>query len=266
MEVVDVPRPDLHPAGLLHVVDVADTAGVRVAVSGVVDGALAQVDGLVDGQVGAVVRVEDAIRVGRARADREEVAMEARRVVVAVVELRAGLVPAGDHGAHAETVAAVLVHGVGEQLGRRRHADALLVPQLVQPALHAQVPLPVGTVRRAASHGAEQVRVDLDDLLDGLRRNVGAHRRARVHGDDDALVEFEGEGGGALGELHSLLRVGAVPHAKVLLRVRRRIGHRREHKAVRRRSHHLLQLITRSVLLAIRPGAGVQDVIRSGGA
>lgn len=95
--------------------------------------------------------------------------MNAGGVVVDVVQLWAALVPAGDHGAHTEAVSAILVHGVGKQLGSGSHRDALLVAQLVDAALAAQVALPVLAVRRAARHGAEQEGVDLNHFLHALR-------------------------------------------------------------------------------------------------
>jgi hypothetical protein len=112
------------------------------------------------------------------------------------------LVPTTDHGAlgivsrwtgalclqntyHAQTHALVLVHEVGEDLGCGSNRDTLLVAELVQAALHAKVGLPVGLAGAAlrrhgnppvlavcgtTGHCAEEVGVDLDDLLDGSRR------------------------------------------------------------------------------------------------
>ena len=90
-------------------------------------------------------------------------------VIVNIVQLRARLVPATNHRADRKPVPAVRVERVGQQLRGCGHADALLVAQLVEPALHAEVALPEGAVRCAAGHRAEQVRVDLDDLLHALR-------------------------------------------------------------------------------------------------
>lgn len=43
-------------------------------------------------------------------------------------------VPATDHAPHGQAHASVAQHHVGQQLGRRSHRDALVVPQLVEPA------------------------------------------------------------------------------------------------------------------------------------
>jgi hypothetical protein len=56
----------------------------------------------------------------------------------------------------------------------------------------------------SSGHGPQEVRVDLDDFLDGLRRDVGAHGGARVDRDDDAALEDEPEGGGAVARLDVL--------------------------------------------------------------
>lgn len=80
----------------------------------------------------------------------------------------------------------------------------------MQAALHAEPGEPVLAVSGAAGHGAEQVRVDLDDFLDGLRGDPVAGRGARVGGDDDAALEAEGESGGAVGDLDRAGRVRAV--------------------------------------------------------
>jgi hypothetical protein len=102
---------------------------------------------------------------------------------------------------HGETHALVLVNHVGQQLGRRGNTDALFVLEFVlsardegeavasdtdtlnqrqrqkhiptnrdrdRPALHRKYALPEGAVGRTASHGAQQIGVDLDHLLDCL--------------------------------------------------------------------------------------------------
>jgi hypothetical protein len=65
-----------------------------------------------------------------------------------VVEVRKGtqthrLVVTANHGTHRETHTLVRVDEVREVLARRRHRDALMVPQLVQTALDTEVRLPV---------------------------------------------------------------------------------------------------------------------------
>mmetsp|Transcript_27186 Transcript_27186/g.108849 ORF Transcript_27186/g.108849 Transcript_27186/m.108849 type:complete len:275 (-) Transcript_27186:198-1022(-) len=215
VEVVRVDGALELPAVLGDEVEVVEAAREGVAVRRAGDGAAAEVDGLLDGEVGAQVRVDDAVRVRRARADAEHVALEPRPIIVDVVQLRALGVPAADHRAHRQTLPAVLVHRVGQQLGRVRDRDALLVPELVHAALEAEIALPKRTVGRTARHRPEQERVDLDDLLDRLARDVVPLRRPRVDRDDDASVELEGERSRALGELDELVRVGAVADGEV---------------------------------------------------
>ena len=89
-------------------------------------------------------------------------------VIVNIVELGSGLVPARYHCAHAQTVTPVLIHGVSQQLRCSSDRDPFFVAQLVQPTTATKVPLPELAVRRPSSHGAQQERVDLDDLLYAL--------------------------------------------------------------------------------------------------
>jgi hypothetical protein len=53
------------------------------------------------------------------------------------------LVPTANHGPHREAHALVRVDEVREVLARRRDRDPFVVPQLVQPALDAEVGFPV---------------------------------------------------------------------------------------------------------------------------
>ena len=186
--------------------------GESLRMARVVNGPLAQVDGLRRVHVGFVVRVQDAARVGGAAPHREVPAVETRAVVVNVVELGPRVVPARDHGTHAEAVAAVGAHGVGEELGGGGDGDALLVAllvaELVEAALHAQVALPEGAVGRAAGHGAKEEGVDLDDLLHVAGGDVGPHGGKGVDAHDDTSIEFESEGRRPLGELDGLAGVG----------------------------------------------------------
>lgn len=78
------------------------------------------------------------------------------------------LVPATDHGAHAQAHALVLIHHVSQEFGGGCNRNALLVAQLVDATLPGQQPLPETAVGGAARHGAQQIWVDLDDLLDRL--------------------------------------------------------------------------------------------------
>lgn len=80
----------------------------------------------------------------------------------------ASLVPSTHHGSHAESHALVLVHHVGQQLGGRRHRDAFLVAKLVDATLTSEQTFPEATVGCTSSHGAQQVGVDLNNLLHSL--------------------------------------------------------------------------------------------------
>ncbi len=53
--------------------------------------------------------VQHSVSIGGSRAHTEEVSVDASGVIVHVVQLRAGLVPASDHGAHAQAVPSVLI-------------------------------------------------------------------------------------------------------------------------------------------------------------
>lgn len=55
--------------------------------------------------------VEDSVSKGGTGPHTEEISMDAGGVVVHVIQLRASLVPACDHRAHAQTIAAVLIPG-----------------------------------------------------------------------------------------------------------------------------------------------------------
>ena len=87
----------------------------------------------------------------------------------------------------------VAVQDDTEQLAGGRHANALLVAQLMKPALHAKNTLPVLTISSTTGHCSKQVRRDGDALLHGLRGHVAAHARAAVDGNDDAALEHKAE-------------------------------------------------------------------------
>ena len=175
------------------------------------DAPSAQLERLLLAQVVAVLGVQHAVGKGLAGADAEQVAGEAGAVRVDVVEGGPLLGrDAGAHGAHAQAHALVRVDQVGQDLGRGGDRDAPLVPQLVQPALHAQVGEPVLAVGGAAGHGAQQAAVDLDHLLHRLAGDPVAGRGARVGGHDDAALEAEGQRRGAVGELDGAVGVRVV--------------------------------------------------------
>ncbi len=76
-------------------------------------------------------------------------------------------VPTSDHGTHGQAHILVRVDHVGQDLGRAGHRNSLLVSQLVDATLLGQDTLPELTVGSTTGHRAQQVRVDLDDFLDG---------------------------------------------------------------------------------------------------
>lgn len=199
-------------------------------------------------QIPVVPLIQHAVSKRAPAPHAEAIPLQPRPVRIDVKELRAGLVPAADHGAHAETHAFVRVDEIGEVFGGRGDGDAFFVAELVQTALDAEVRLPTSRQREshsseqrrahlpvlavccAASHRPEEVRVDLDHcaippsssaqtaratertLLDRPAGNVASCRRPRVDGDDDASLEPEREGGGAVADLdprigHSIVSV-----------------------------------------------------------
>eukprot|EP00166_Cyanidium_caldarium_P002903 ctg_282.g109 len=176
------------------------TAAEGVAVGGVEHGPAPQLGGRSRLHIPLVFLIQHAVRKRRPGADREALAVQSRAVVIHIVQLRAGLVPAGYHSAHRQPHALVPVHDIGQQLGGGRHRYALLVFQLVQAAAHAQVALPERAVRRAARHGAQEVGIDLDDLPHRARSDVLAHGGTRIHRHDDAVLKHKRQRGGAVQE------------------------------------------------------------------
>ncbi|GKT42341.1 tRNA pseudouridine synthase 1 [Colletotrichum spaethianum] len=171
----------------------------------------AEVERLLVRQVVAVLSIQDTVGEGLTTADAEKVAGKASAVRIDVVERGALLLgDAGTHGAHAEAHALVRVDEVGEDLGGGGDRDAALVAELVKAALHAEPGEPVLAVGSAAGHGAQEYRVDLDDLLDCLRGDPVSGCGTGVGGDDDATLEAEGEGRCAVGDLDGAVGVGAV--------------------------------------------------------
>lgn len=198
----------LDPALLLDVVEVDVTTGVGVTVGGGENAALAQLEGVLDGQVVAVLGVEHTVGKGLTGADTEEVTGETGAVAVDVVQGGALLGgDAGAHGAHAEAHVLVAVDEVGEDLAGGGDADAALVAELVEAALHAEPCEPVLAVGGTTGHGAEQDAVDLNHLLDGLRGDPVAGRGSRIGSHDDAALEAEGERRRTVGDLDGAVGV-----------------------------------------------------------
>jgi len=208
MHIVDINRVNLDPAILGDVVQIIDTTRSTVAMRRVVNRALAHINRFLQGQIRAPVIVQDTVRQQRTRPDGKVLSVQPRGVIVHVVKLGTRLVPARDHGAHAETVTAVAHHGVCEELGGGRDGDAPSVAEFVEAALHAEFALPVGAVGGAAGHGAQQERVNFNDFFDGTGTDVISHGGTRIDTDDDAAIEFESERGGSFGKLEFLVLVG----------------------------------------------------------
>ncbi|KAJ8577691.1 hypothetical protein ON010_g1522 [Phytophthora cinnamomi] len=163
----------------LEDVDVADAAAVGVAVRGVVDGALAELDGLVVRQVPAPVGVQHAVGVRGAGADAELghvlAGRDARALVVHVVEHGLAVVVAHHHHAQRHAVALVVVARVGDELRGGAHRDAVAVAQLVHAALHGQVALPELAVGGAAGQRGQDVLVDGVHLLQNVLSSSSAN-------------------------------------------------------------------------------------------
>lgn len=62
----------------------------------------------------------------------------------------------------------------------------------------------------STSHCAQQTAVDLDDLLDRLRRNPVPRRRPRVRRDDDAALESKRQRRRSVRDLDGAVWVGVV--------------------------------------------------------
>ncbi|KAK3994987.1 hypothetical protein QBC44DRAFT_390739 [Cladorrhinum sp. PSN332] len=202
---------EMWEAGWESGLEVLPVRKVRIAVSGRQDTPAAELQRLLHRQVVPIFSIQHTIRKRLTRTNAEQVARQPRAVRVDIVKRRSLLLGhTGAHGAHRQPLSLVLIHQVGQNLGSRSDADAALVTELVQTALHTQPGEPVLAVGSTAGHGAQQVRVDLDNLLDRLRGDPVAGRGARVGSDDDAALEAEGERGGAVGDLDRALRVRAV--------------------------------------------------------
>ena len=88
----------LHPAGLLDMIQIDETARECIAVGGGQDAAAAERDGILVREVVVVLGIQDAVCKRLAGADAEEVAGQAGAVGVDVVQRRPFL--GGDAGAH----------------------------------------------------------------------------------------------------------------------------------------------------------------------
>mmetsp|Transcript_18541 Transcript_18541/g.45945 ORF Transcript_18541/g.45945 Transcript_18541/m.45945 type:complete len:270 (+) Transcript_18541:124-933(+) len=200
---------DLDPTVLGHVVQVVDSSRGGIAMRRVVNGPLSEFNGLFHRQILSVVVVQDTVGVCRTTSDGKHLSLQARAIVINIIELGTLFVPAGNHGSHRQTVSAVGSHDIRQHLGGGCHRDAAAVSELVQPALHSEVALPEGTIGGTTGHGSQQKGVDFNDLFDGSRRDVAAHGRTRIDTDNDTALEFKGKGGGTLHELDVLSLVSS---------------------------------------------------------
>lgn len=201
----------LLPALLLDMVQVDETTRVGISVGGCQNTSLAELEGLLNGQFVFILGIQHTVRKGLTRSDTEKVTRQTSAITVDIIQSRALLLGhTGTHGAHAQSHSLVAVDQVGEDLAGGRHADAALVTELVQTALHAQPGEPVLAIGSTTGHGAEEDAVDLDDLLDGLRGDPVAGGGSRIGSDDDAALKAEGEGCGTVGDLDGTVGVGTV--------------------------------------------------------
>ena len=88
----------LHPAILLHMIQIDESTGEGVTVSGCEDAATAERKGGIGVEIVVVFRVENAVGEGLAGADTEEVAGKTGSVRVDIIQSRALL--RGDSRAH----------------------------------------------------------------------------------------------------------------------------------------------------------------------
>lgn len=120
-------------------------------------------------QIPPIPLIQHTIRKRASTPHTEQIALQPRSVAVHIEDRGPRLVPAADHGAHGEAHAFVRVDEVGEEFGGGGDGDAFFVAQFVQAAVHAQVGFPVLAVGGTTCHGAEEVGVNLDDLLHRAR-------------------------------------------------------------------------------------------------
>mmetsp|Transcript_5361 Transcript_5361/g.8463 ORF Transcript_5361/g.8463 Transcript_5361/m.8463 type:complete len:261 (-) Transcript_5361:224-1006(-) len=238
MHIVDVDRMNLDKTICSHVIQIVNTTGGSITMRGMVDGSFAQVNRLFHRHIFSVVSVQNTIGIGGSTAHRKHLSLQSSTIVVHIVQLRALLVPAGNHGAHGEAVSTVRAHDIGQEFRSCRHRNATSVAKLVQAAFHTEIALPKGTIGGATGHGPQQVRVDFNDLLDGTRGNVGTHSRTRVDAHNDATLELEGKSRGSFCKLDILsLVAGTADRGKVAAAIQGGIGNIGQVKLARS-AHH----------------------------
>mmetsp|Transcript_21413 Transcript_21413/g.46747 ORF Transcript_21413/g.46747 Transcript_21413/m.46747 type:complete len:230 (+) Transcript_21413:1770-2459(+) len=194
VHVVDVNGMNLDVSILGHVIQIVDSTRGGIAMGGMIDGSLTQIDGLFHRQIVSVVIVENTVSVGRTTAYGKHLSLQSGAVIVNVVQLWTLLVPSGNHGTHRQTISTVGSHDIGQEFGCRCHRDSATVSELKQTTFHTKVAFPKGTIGGTTCHGSQQERVDFDHLFDGSRRDVGSHGRTRIDTDDYTTLELESEG------------------------------------------------------------------------
>lgn len=128
----------LHPSLFLNMVQVDKTTRVGITMRSRQDTSSSELQGILNAQVIVVLGVQHTIRKSLTGTYAEQVSLKPGTVAVDVVQRRAFLLGhAGAHGAHAESHALVAVDQVGEDLAGGGDADAALVSELVEAALHA---------------------------------------------------------------------------------------------------------------------------------
>lgn len=201
----------LLPSRLLDVVQVDEATRVSITMRRRQDAPTAQLQRLLYRQVVAVLCIQHTVGKRLAGPNAEQIPRQPRTVRVNVIQRGALLLSdAGAHGAHGQTHPFVLVDQVRQDFGCSRDADAALVPQFVQAALHAQPGQPVLAVGSATGHGAQQVAVDLNHLLHRLTGDPVSRCGSRVRRNDNTALEPERKCRCAVRNLDGASWIGAV--------------------------------------------------------
>lgn len=208
---VGVVETMLDPSFLPNVVQVDETTGVGVSVCCGKDTTTTQLQCIVNAEIVVVLRIQHTVGKSLTTAYTEQVASQARAVTVNIVQRWALLgSDTGAHGTHAQSHVLVAVDKVRKNLASGGDTDAALVAEFVKAALHAQPREPVLAIGSTTSHRAQEHRVNLDDLLDGLRSDPVTGCGTRIGRDDDSALETEGEGGSSVSDLDRAVGVGTV--------------------------------------------------------
>ena len=135
---VRVTEAMLHPAILLHMIQVNEPSRVGIPMRRSQNTSAPQLQRLLLAQIVSVFRVQHTICECLSRTDTEEVAGKSGAIGVDVVESGAfGGSYARAHCAHGEPHAFVGVDEVGEDFGGCGDGDAALVAEFVESALHS---------------------------------------------------------------------------------------------------------------------------------